>query len=460
MSGPGAPPTAVPAHGTRAIPGSRDARIHDALLVLWLALISADRVDVTGGQGPFVLTPFLLLTPLVLLSELVRVVRRRGRITVPPEAGHYALVAVALLTVVHLSVLRVSGSAELPTSLRRAVHLAVLVGSTYLVAVALLQRRHFQALVRRAVKLMLVLGVVFTVAQVVVFLSGESEPIRLGFATLDLVPFTYAGFIPRGSGLVADPNRAGILYLLALFVLLRWEKPGGARRGWLLLTALLMLLTLSRSVALGAVVLVTVHAFERRPRGLAPATLLGLAAVTAVFVGGWLGLGVEDKVTVGRTLEPLESRFSLSEGSARSHVDLLGRGFGVATRSMGHMGLGIGYGTSFTELQDAFPGNRYGNFHSLYVTMFAEAGIAALLLTLLLLFRPLAGELRSLVAALIFFNIFYQSAAEPVFWLVLALGWLYAAPDPRLGSSAPAPPGRSRPRSASPEPPRLSPTTS
>ena len=37
------------------------------LLPLWFALLAADRVDLLAGRGPFVLTPFLVLTPVVVL---------------------------------------------------------------------------------------------------------------------------------------------------------------------------------------------------------------------------------------------------------------------------------------------------------------------------------------------------------------------------------------------------------
>ena len=42
----------------------------NTLVALWCMLLAADRVDVFAGAGPFVLTPFLLLTPLVVLSAL------------------------------------------------------------------------------------------------------------------------------------------------------------------------------------------------------------------------------------------------------------------------------------------------------------------------------------------------------------------------------------------------------
>ena len=88
--------------------------------------------------------------------------------------------------------------------------------------------------------------------------------------------------------------------------------------------------------------------------------------------------------------------------------------------------IGLGYGSSYLVLDDIFPGNRYGNFHSLYVSMFAESGVFALLLIVVLLAVPLArrGPYRALVLGLVVFNVFYQATVEPAFWAVLALAWL------------------------------------
>ena len=88
--------------------------------------------------------------------------------------------------------------------------------------------------------------------------------------------------------------------------------------------------------------------------------------------------------------------------------------------------MGLGYGNAYLELQDMFPGSKYGNYHSLYVTMFAEAGVFALLLMLALLAGPLlrGSFWRPLVAGAVAFNLFYQTTTEPSFWFVLALAWI------------------------------------
>jgi len=59
----------------------------DLLLPLWVALIGADRIDLLGGHGPIVLTPFYVLTPLVIGREAVRRSKSLRSSTAPPAGA-------------------------------------------------------------------------------------------------------------------------------------------------------------------------------------------------------------------------------------------------------------------------------------------------------------------------------------------------------------------------------------
>ena len=127
-----------------------------------------------------------------------------------------------------------------------------------------------------------------------------------------------------------------------------------------------------------------------------------------------------------RGIEPFAQRLSPTEASTQEHFLLLGRGVEEGTESVKRATIGMGYGNAYMELEDVFPGNKYGNFHSLYVTMLAEAGVFALIFSLVLLGYPLGrlGVWRPLIAGFVAFNIFYQTLAEPLFWFALAMAWL------------------------------------
>src|SRR5262245_24864364 len=74
------------------------------LLALWIALIGADRIDLAGGNAPFVFTPFRALTPFVVVSQLWRRRRENHPMQLTRRALVYMATAAALVTVVLASV--------------------------------------------------------------------------------------------------------------------------------------------------------------------------------------------------------------------------------------------------------------------------------------------------------------------------------------------------------------------
>ena len=402
----------------RAIRGSP----HDLLLVLWIVLLGADRVSLLDKLVPFVFTPFLALTPLVIVSEWLRH-RLRGRhVTVPRAAVEYASVAAALIAVVWASV---SISLDPSTSAARASLLLAEIVGTGAVVVLASGRQEFERLLARAAVIGIAVFVIADVVQVAALFRVVPEVVRVGPAAIALETVPYAGVIPRLSALVGDPNRTGWVVLFMAFLVAIGERRTSVRRVAIAAAAVLIAFTLSRSTLLAASVTLLVLAATQRPLRVrvAPVVagcLLAAALASALFIAPPARAPRMDP------LAPLAERFSSTEGSASEHVLLLRRGLDEATASPSRLLLGMGYGTSYLVVQDRFPGNRYGNFHSLYVSLFAESGLFALLLILALLGWPLlrGGRYRPLIAGAAMFNLFYQTSTEPAFWCLLALAWV------------------------------------
>ena len=413
------------------------------LLVAWVALLGADRIDLLGGEADFVLTPFLALTPLYLALETVLMAVQRKRVAVPPAAAAYSLVLLLFVSVVLLSTLL---GLDVLTSARRSILLLALSGGTLLVALFAIGRPTLGPALALGAELGLGLAVLFSVAQVIAFFSPEADVLRLGPVSIGLEPMAYAGIIPRLTGQVADANRAGLLFLFYLFALAQWGTPGARRRGWISVASVLILLTLSRSAIFAAMSVGLVAALSHGGGRISRGALVTTTCSVSV-IAGLLLISPNLRTDVGRALAPLGTRFSLQEGSVREHARLFDRGVREATGSVRRAALGVGYGDSFLLLQDVFPGNKYGNFHSLYVTLMVESGIFALMLSLVLLGIPLisGGQLRPMMAGLLVFNLFYQVLSEPLFWFVLALAWLLLPPSVSARNDA---------RSASPSPKR------
>lgn len=410
--------------GDPGVPGERLAFLG---LVFWVALMGADRIDLLGGRMGFALTPFLALTPLLLLMEGLRLGVLRARVKPPDRrAAGYALALACLLCVALTSSL---DALDLASSAKRSVNLVALSVGTLLVALSFGRRPWLKRALAAGAEVGIVLTVVFTAAQVGSFLAGARWTLHLGPATVNLEPIVYAGVLPRLTGQVGDANRAGLLLLFYVFLIARGRDAGVRRRVGVGLGCLLILLTLSRSAVLAGLAAGAV-AFLTSPRArVSRPVLLGSTAVAGAAVLILLG-SPGARRHVGAVLHPVASRLSFTEGSAEEHAYLFTRGVGEATTSVRRTALGTGYGDSFLLLQDVFPGNKYGNFHSLYITLLVESGVLALTFALLLMGYPLLrpGPYLPMVVALWVFDFSYQAVADPAFWLILALAWLTSTP--------------------------------
>lgn len=394
---------------------------HATLFVLWISLIGADRIDLLGGHGPFQFTPYLALTPLVIASEILRGHRRGHRVRLPRSGASFLALSLLLLVVVGLSVFV---SPELAKSASRAALLAVHLAGALAVVVVSADREDIDRVFERGAVVGLLLFAAFDLLQLANLIGLIPDMARLGSVSVDLVPSTYGEIVPRLSGTVADQNRSGLILLFyGWFVGYRQGRP--PRYALLALAFVLSVLTLSRSAAIAGLATFIVLVLDRRVRsvslGLLFATSLALSAAMLTLL-----TSPRARDWAGTTLAPLSQRLSVDEGSSQEHFMLIGRGISEGTASLSRLAIGIGYGSAYTVLQDVFPGNRYASFHSLYVTIFAESGIVALLCVLLMFAVPLVrgGPYRALVAGAAVFNLFYQAHTDPAFWTILILAWL------------------------------------
>jgi hypothetical protein len=130
----------------------------------------------------------------------------------------------------------------------------------------------------------------------------------------------------------------------------------------------------------------------------------------------------------------------MDEGSSgKDHILLIRRGFDTWLASPQTVVMGIGFASAPHVLRDFFEYDKNGNFHCLYVTVLAELGLPAFVILMFLLIYPIVGRrgTASCLAAIMIFNVGYQSHMEPVFWVALALMWSFERRDrPGLRSLA------------------------
>lgn len=396
-------------------------RGHDVLLALWVMTLGADRANLLTGVVPFVFTPFLALTPLVIVSEWIRRSLAGRNVAVRRGAIQFGVVAVVLLGVVWASVMVAHGT---DYSVSRATLLSAEIAGTWAVVVLIADRDDLPSLFGRAAVWAIALYVVADVGQLGAMFNRLPTELRAGTVTFSLETVAYEGVVPRLSGLVADPNRTGWVLLVTAWFLATGERRRGLRTAGLLATAGLIMMTLSRSTLLASATAIGLVAVTRRRMRVRAGSLVTASVLSAVLGAAMFLIPAAGPQRFD-ALKPLAGRFSSDEASASEHVMLLERGLEEATSSVGRFALGMGYGNAYMVLQDRFPGNAYANFHSIYVSLLAESGIVAFLCIVVLIGWPLArgGPWRPLVAAAAVFNVFYQTSTEPAFWLVLVLAW-------------------------------------
>ncbi len=385
---------------------------------LWLALIGATRIDLLGSVGPLVMTPFLALAPLIVMSFLWRSWAKDEAIQMVEGASDFLLAITFLMGILVLSTF---ASYDLATSARRVALLVVQVYLVLAVGFSLLSMPDSRDILYRGAKWGLIAVLIADSLQLISWLFDVTW---LSNGILNFRPGLYFGVIPRLTGLSADPNLGGFGTMVFTWLAWTYSPHEHGRNKWVLWGALAVMLTLSRSAILAGVICVGWHIFSgrsflvTRPRIFV--VLMGAIALALPYTFSPSGADLLDGI-VGM----LGTRLSLEEGSSAQHVQLILLGLEVATENLKHVLIGIGYGNAFLETQSIFPGNEYGNFHSLLITMFAESGIFAAALVALLFLQAFLRNpsTRSLVAATFVFNLFQQSHTEPVTWLILGLGW-------------------------------------
>jgi hypothetical protein len=416
--------------------------MRDALLVLWIATLGADRVDLLAGSGPFLLTPFLLLTPIVVAAEVLSVIGRGGRFWMPRGASRYGVAALAFLCLALLSVIF---SLEVAIAAKRFALLLIQVSATLFLAVMLANRERPERVLVRGAYAGLAVVFVFNAIQIGMWLAGRSAIAGPTGDVFFLEPWMYGPWVPRLSGPAIDMNRGGLLCLVYLFVLLRFAAPSRVRGLFLTVGVFSMVATLSRSTMLALLVTSAIWFVQRRSFTITYRRILtGSLAIAGILA--LLLVFVETVVAVAEFLAPALALRVMGDGSSSIHFALLQYGLEVGTESMKHALLGVGFGNSFAVLEEFFPGDKYGNFHSLYLSLWVEMGIFALFLGLLLLVYPFVRSTayRPLLGGILAFNLFYQATLEPVFWLVLAAAWMQLA----AGAAAAGIDARSEPRMA------------
>jgi hypothetical protein len=395
------------------------------LISVWVALIGAERIDFLDGGGSFVLTPFLILSPLIILIGLVCVIYRdsnsRWSFNLSAAIIPFVLSVLAFLI---LNLAATIFGLDVTLGARRFILLMLIL--VYSSTIFLLLGKSInptRALVHGAY-VGLAVYFLFSAAELVNWLTGMFT----NMPVINLVSATIGPFVPRVSGMSLDPNRGGMLIVVYTFIIIRFAGRSKIRTTCFWLAAVMLLLTLSKTALIAAAVMLLVLSFQNpgwavRNRRTIFNLAIGLAIISFLIFHS-VDIGGADAPF--NLEEAIAERLAVSEEkSGGIHLALLMRGFEVAFSSMKNLLVGIGFGASHAVLNDFFPGNKYANFHCGYISVMVESGILSLGLFLFLYFYPVfrRKSYLPLILAIASFNLFYQLTLDPFFWFCMLLFW-------------------------------------
>jgi hypothetical protein len=407
-------------------------KLYYLLLIGSIGLIGADRIDLLAGHGPFILTPFLVLAPPVLLIGLLRAgPHRLFRLTISGPMQRQIPFLAALSLFLFFAFGSILFSLDPERSLVAFADLLIVAFFGYCISVQILAELKRENLIARSVTFALAVYVIFCIAECIAWSQGLTiNAQRTGsWVQSTFAPNTFLNLAPILSGTTFDANRSGFVLMMYLVLLDRFAAKWRYTPGFRILISVLILLTLSRSATL---CWLAYHFFSRSFWKKLLSRRVMARTVSIAIVGSLLCVAYQKELLelldAWEISDAVSAKLSMDPGSSgENHILLIQRGMTTWQTSAKTVVAGIGFAAAPKVLEDFFQDDKHGNFHSLYVTALAEMGLPAFLILMVILVYPVVGRSGALpcIAAVMIFNVSYQTHMEPVFWLILALMWSY-----------------------------------
>ena len=434
-------------------------RFERFILISMVATVGMERIDFLGGTGSFRLTPFLIVAPFGLIIALMRGVPRYLLSRKAPT--RLRLGSVLLLAFLVVAVISSVTSISVVGSLRRTALLGIVALAMW-AFVGTARKFDNADLIRIGAVVGLIFFIIFDAAQWISHASGYRAAMGAG-GFLDLGTQPFGNTLIRLSGGLLDANRATPVVAAYVYLLLAdpWVRKKFTSR-WascalLALGVVLAVGTLSRSggvmfvmVAIGALRAI----FPRLKLRTLSAWIAGCVAIVTAAVVGTIALAPKSLIAA-----VFNSRFNLfTDGSALSHFGLYQKGFEILNSHPAVLLHGIGWGNTYLYLKNALGATYFGTahgtdyytmFHSAYLTVVVETGVAGLLIFLAITITPMFSKRALLAIGVALFGVFYQALSDPAYWMVVAMLWL-APYQSRAVVEATSAPAATRGTSANP----------
>tara|TARA_A100000164_G_scaffold189897_1_gene168575 strand:- start:2038 stop:3291 length:1254 start_codon:yes stop_codon:yes gene_type:complete len=390
------------------------------LATLIIATAGMDRINIGASiTDSFLMTPFLVLSIIYLSTRVIFFSKSINLGWFLNNQIFLISFLIFIITLISSSIF----SSDILTSSKRLV-LINLILVIFILMLSSIRNEHLDQILFNSS----VLGSLIFLSFNFLLLLSWIKIIVIDSPFLNLDPDTIAYYVPRLGGFSNDVNRAG--FILSFFTYILWiSKKNKLYINILIITNIFMIIsTLSRSTYLFLIVLTISYIlmFQKHLINIKMVFFI-LLPLLSLFV-----LTIKlDSLNIIQLDEVIEERFSLknisNSGSAAIHIALIKQGFNLAISKFKIFILGVGHGASYLFTTGYYwSGSKYGNFHSQYISIFAENGFFSLIsfIVFSILF-PLLSKNKNvflpILIGLFFFNIFYQLSSEPLYWFAVLL---------------------------------------
>ena len=395
-------------------------KIDNYLATLIIATAGIDRINIGATiTDSFLMTPFLVLSIIYLITRIIFFTKSINMGWLLKNQIFLISFLIFIITLITSSIF----SSDILTSSKRLVLINLILVS-FILMLSSIKHEHLDQILFNAS----VLGSLIFLTFNFLLLLSWINIIALESPFLNLEPDTIAYYVPRLGGFSNDVNRAG--FILSFFTYILWiSKKNDLQINILIITNIFMIMsTLSRSTYLFLFVLTISYIlmFQKHLINIKMIFFILLPLLSLFMLTIRL-----DSLNIIQLDEVLEERFSFNNisnsGSAAIHIALIKQGFNLAISNLKIFILGVGHGVSYLFTTGYYwSGSKYGNFHSQYISVFAENGFLSLISFIIFsVLFPLLSSRKNIflpiLIGLFFFNIFYQLSSEPLYWFAILL---------------------------------------
>lgn len=408
-------------------------KLTDRFLVLYLTSLSIFRIDLFAGKGSFSLTPALLLS--LLLIPVIGVFVLSGNVTVKKSVAYFMFILLVFAGWCLISIVPIIGFIQI----KRFVLFLVIILSTISFTILLSRSNQIKKITELFSAYFIKIYLLFSTIDVLIYTLPNVEPLIHRYLPVYDTELSHIGYyIIRLKGGFIDANVGGF-FMIFLFLMLHYFSVGKNKR---IILSVLIFCTFSKS-AIGTFLFLNlilwISNLNIKELNIKISTTLSYYRVKMLFVSVILmtvfGYILISTNLVDRVSNAVSARLSEKDGSTSIHLALIKEGLNFISNNPLYLIKGYGFGSSSILTQKFFPGDKYANFHSEYITFLVEIGIIGTLLYLAIyvipaitfVFNKVKYKNIFLLLALLAFameNVLYQQYLFHYYWVFIGMVWV------------------------------------